>query len=53
MESSRGPTLLDLADIYDTCTDTVSFMFLFASVGMLMGSPAGTYIYALLYFQLA
>ena len=42
MESSFGPTLLDLGDIYGTTTSTISFMFVFSSVGTLLGSLAGS-----------
>ncbi|XP_059099098.1 sodium-dependent glucose transporter 1-like [Tigriopus californicus] len=37
-ESARGPTLLDLAEVYHIDLETLSFMFLTTSVGSLIGS---------------
>eukprot|EP00095_Tigriopus_kingsejongensis_P006320 maker-scaffold61_size441589-snap-gene-3.36 protein:Tk06320 transcript:maker-scaffold61_size441589-snap-gene-3.36-mRNA-1 annotation:"hypothetical protein LOTGIDRAFT_237460" len=37
-EGARGPTLLDLTEIYQTDVETISFMFLISSVGSLIGA---------------
>ena len=39
-ESIRGPTLLDLQEIYHTDLDTISFLFLVECAGSLIGSFA-------------
>ncbi len=37
-EAGRGPTLLDLTEIYDTSVDVISMLFLIGSVGSLFGA---------------
>ncbi len=39
-EAIRGPTLLDLQDVYDTELETITLLFLVEGVGSLIGSFA-------------